>query len=69
MITSLKKKGLRFEWTLDCARSFQHLKSSLTSVSISRIVDPDENFIVCMNACKEGLSGILSQNGHVVCYK
>jgi hypothetical protein len=60
---------VRFEWTLDCVRSFQHLKSLLTSAPILRIVDSDEDFIVCMDACKEGLGGVLSQNGHVVCYK
>jgi hypothetical protein len=25
-ITSLQKKGVKFEWTTDCERSFQHLK-------------------------------------------
>jgi hypothetical protein len=45
------------------------LKSLLTSVPILRIVDPDEDFVVCMDACKEGLGGVLSQNGHVVCYE
>jgi len=49
-ITSLQKKGARFEWTPMCARSFQCLKSLLTSVSILRIVDPDADFIVCMDA-------------------
>jgi hypothetical protein len=33
------------------------------------IVDPNEDFIVCIDACKEGLVGVLSQNGHVVCYE
>jgi hypothetical protein len=32
-----------------------------------RIDDPNEEFVVCNNACKEGLCGVLSQNGHVVC--
>jgi hypothetical protein len=45
------------------------LKSFLTSAPILRIVDLDAEFIVCMNACKEGLDGVLSQNGHVVCYE
>jgi hypothetical protein len=45
------------------------LKSLLTSVPILRIVDPDADFVVCMDACKEGLGGVLSQNGHVVCYE
>jgi hypothetical protein len=58
-----------FEWTRDCERRFQHLKSLLTSAPILRIVDPNGDFIVCTDACKEGLGGVLSQNGHVVCYE
>jgi hypothetical protein len=65
-ITSLQKKGVRFEWTLDCARSFQHLKSLLTSAPILRIVDSDVDFVVCMDTYKEGIGRVLSQNGHVV---
>jgi hypothetical protein len=45
------------------------LKSLLTSVPILRIVDPDADFIVCTDACREELDGVLSQNGHVVCYE
>jgi hypothetical protein len=41
----------------------------LTSAPILRIFYPDPDTFVCMDACKEGLGGVLSQNGHVVCYK
>jgi hypothetical protein len=41
----------------------------LTSAPILRIVDPDTDFVVWMDAYKEGLGGVPSQNGHVVCYK
>jgi hypothetical protein len=41
----------------------------LTIAQILRIVDPSEDFIVCIDACKEGLGGFLIQNGHVVCYE
>jgi hypothetical protein len=41
----------------------------LTNTPILKVVDPDEYFIVCTDACKEGLGGILTQNGHVVCYE
>jgi hypothetical protein len=37
-ITSLQKKGVRFEWTQDCERSFQHLKQLLKSAPILRII-------------------------------
>jgi hypothetical protein len=52
-ITSLQKKGVKFEWTSDCKRSFQHLKYLSTGAPILRIVDPNEDFIVCIDACKE----------------
>jgi hypothetical protein len=68
-ITSLQKKGVNFQWTLDCEKSFQQLKKLLTSAPILRIADPNEYFIVCMDSCKEGLGGVLIQNGFVVCYE
>jgi hypothetical protein len=60
LITSLQKKGVKFQWSLECEKSFQHLKKLLTSAPILRIVDPNEDFIVCIDACKEGLGGVLS---------
>jgi hypothetical protein len=49
--------------------SFQQLKKLLTSAPILRIVDSNEDFIVCTDACKEGIGEFLSQNGFVVCYE
>jgi hypothetical protein len=45
------------------------LKSLLTSALILRIDDLNEDFVVCMDAFMEGLSGVFSQNGHEVCYE
>jgi len=68
-ITFLQKNGVKFEWTLDCERIFQQLNKLLTSDPILSIVDTNKNFIVCTDACKEGMGGVLSQNGYVVCYE
>jgi hypothetical protein len=68
-ITSLQMKGVKFQWTLDCEKSFQHLKQLLTSAPTLRIEDPNEEFIVCTYTCKEGIGGVLSQNGFVICYE
>jgi hypothetical protein len=68
-ITSLQRKEKKFQWTEDCERSFQQLKQLLTSVPIMRIADPNEDFMMCTNSCKEGLGGVLSQNGFVICYE
>ena len=68
-ITSLQTKGIKFEWTTKCEENFNLLKELLTSTPILNIVDPNENFVVCIDACKEGLSGVLTQNGHVFSYE
>jgi hypothetical protein len=54
---------------LDFENIFQHLKNLLTSAPILRIVNPNEDFIVCIDACKQGIGGVLSQNDYVVCYE
>jgi hypothetical protein len=41
----------------------------LTSAPILKVAYPDEDFVVCTDACKEGLGGVLTQNGHVICYE
>jgi hypothetical protein len=68
-ITSLQNKGVNFHSTLDCENIFQHLKKLLTSSLIIRTKNRNEYFIVCIDASKEGLGGVLSQNGFVVCYE
>jgi hypothetical protein len=68
-IMSLQRKGKRFVWSLECEDSFQQLKQLLTNAHVLRIVDPEKYFLVCTDACKEGLDGILMQEGQVVCYE
>jgi hypothetical protein len=45
-ITSLQKKGTKFEWTLKCKKNFNPLKELLTSAPVLNIVDPNEIFVV-----------------------
>jgi hypothetical protein len=65
----LKKKGVKFEWTSKCEQMSQQLKEILTGKPISKILDPNKYFVVCTNACKEGIDRVLSQRDHVVCYE
>ena len=58
-ITSLQKKGTKFEWTPRCEESFQQLKNLLTSAPILKIVDSKKDFVVCTDACNQGLGGVL----------
>jgi hypothetical protein len=68
-ITSLQRKEKMFQWTKDCDINFQQMKLLLTSALILRIADPNEDFLVCTDACKEGLGGVVNQNGFTICYE
>jgi hypothetical protein len=65
-ITSLQRKGKKFQWKEECEMSFQQLKQFLTSAPIQKIADLNEDFLVYTNACKEGLGGVLNHNGFVI---
>jgi hypothetical protein len=60
---------VKFEWNSKCEEIFQQLKDILTSETILNIVGLDEYLLVCMDACKGGLGGVLGQKNHVVCYE
>jgi hypothetical protein len=68
-ITSLQKKGIKFNWSQKCQDSFNKLKELLTMAPIFKVADPDKDFTVCVDASKEGLGGVLTQEGHVICYE
>ena len=44
-ITSLQKKGKKFDWTEKCMEIFNKLKHLLTTAPILNIVDPFKDFI------------------------
>jgi hypothetical protein len=68
-ITSLQKKGVKFIWTSECEERFQQLKYLLTNAPMLKIADPNKDFLVCTDVCKEGLEGVIMQEGHVICYQ
>ena len=68
-ITTLQKKSVRFIWSQQCQDSFDKLKYLLKTTPILKIVDPNKDFVVCTNASKERLGGVLTQEGHVICYE
>ena len=68
-VTSLQKRGVKFTWTSECEEIFQELKYLLTHAPVLNIVDPDNDFLVCTNSCKEGLRGVLMQEERVISYE
>jgi hypothetical protein len=57
---------VKFIWISKCEESFQQLKDILKSVPVLNIASPDEEFVVCTDACKGGFGGFLTQKDHVV---
>ena len=48
---------------------FPTIEAAVTSAPILRIANPNVDFVVCTYACKEGMGGVLSQNGFVIYYE
>ena len=69
VITSLQMNAIKFEWTLKCEESFQQLKYLLSSALVLKVVDPKKYFLICMDACGQGLGEVLMQDNHVICYE
>jgi hypothetical protein len=67
-ITTLHRKGVRYEWTKDCDIAFIELKRLLTSAPILRVSDMEKDFTVHTNASKQGLGAMLMQDGGVIAY-
>jgi hypothetical protein len=68
-IKSLQKKGTRFNWSEKCQDNFNKLKALSRTTPILKVADPDKDFTICVDASKEGLGGVLTQKGHVICYE
>jgi hypothetical protein len=64
----LQKKNKKFVWTEKCAESFRRLKALLTRAPILKVPDMDVDFLVCNDTSKEGLGGVLMQDGQVIAY-
>ena len=62
-ITELQKKNKKFVCTEKCTEAFRRLKELFTTVAILKVPDMDVDFLVCTDASKEGLGGVLMQDG------
>ena len=45
------------------------MKNLLTSAPVLKVADPEKDFVVCTDACGQGLGGVLMQDNHVICYE
>ena len=45
------------------------MKNLLTSALVLKVADPKKDFVVCIDACVQGIGGVLMQENHVICYE
>ena len=67
-LTTLTRKGKKYEWTEKCTKSFQFLKDKLTSAPTLTLPIENEDFIIYSDASKLGLGVMLMQKGKVIAY-
>ncbi|CAG2252792.1 unnamed protein product [Mytilus edulis] len=71
-LTSLLKKNIKFNWTLECQRAFDTLKNALISAPILVFPEFDKPFILSTDASEYSMGYVLSQiqNGveHSIAY-
>ena len=60
-ITLLQRNNVKFVWSTKCEEIFQQLKKLLTSAPILKMADPKKDFVVCTDACIEGLGAVIMQ--------
>ena len=60
-ITTLQRKGVKYEWAYECDSTFTELKRLLTSALILQVPDMEKDFIVCTDALVQGLGIVLMQ--------
>ena len=63
------KKGEKFIWDDKCDQAFSLLKQKLTITPILKLSDPHKEFSICIDACGEGLRGVLMQEGSMIAYE
>ncbi|XP_014660198.1 uncharacterized protein LOC106804165 [Setaria italica] len=67
-MTELLKNNVKFVWSEACEKSFQELKSRLTTNPVLTLLDIKKDFVVYCDASKQGLGCVLMQEGKVVAY-
>ena len=65
-MTRLTQKGVKFDWTEECERSFQDLKKKLTTTPVLVTPSGSEGFAIYCDASKEGLGCVLTHNSRVI---
>ena len=67
-MTELLKKDKKFEWAEDCEKSFNELKTRLTTAPVLTLLDIYHSFDVYCDASRRGIGCVLMHDEKVVAH-
>ncbi|KAI5316249.1 hypothetical protein L3X38_045425 [Prunus dulcis] len=67
-LTRLTRKRVKFEWSKGCEKSFDELKTRLTTAPVLTLPDDSGTFVIYSDASKQGLGCVLMQHGRMIAY-
>ena len=68
-LTDLLKANTPFIWSTACQNAFQLLKLELSSAPVLALPNPDLQFELVCDACKDGIGAVLLQTGRPICFE
>ncbi|WMV41436.1 hypothetical protein MTR67_034821 [Solanum verrucosum] len=66
--TKFTQKIVKFQWTEACEKSFEELKTRLTTAPVLTLREGTQGFVVYCEASRVGLGFILMKNDKVIAY-
>ena len=67
-MSQLTQKGVKFQWSDACERSFCTLKDRLVTAPVLTLPEPGKRFTIYSDASRVGLGCVLMQDGKVIAY-
>ena len=68
-LSQLTRKGKPFTWTEERDHAFNSLKKALANEQVLKLPNFNKPFEVIVDACAQGLGGILQQDKHPIAYE
>ncbi|MGG6712998.1 UNVERIFIED_CONTAM: hypothetical protein ITH36_25695, partial [Salmonella enterica subsp. enterica serovar Weltevreden] len=65
-LTRLTQKGVKYQWSEECEKSFQELKEMLVSALVLVLPTQNGEYDIYSDASKQGLGCVLMQEGKVI---
>ena len=67
-LTKLTRKDVKYDWVDACQKSFEELKSRLTSARVLALPNGKDGFVIYSDTSRQGLGCVLMQNDRVIAY-